>query len=137
MSLVITAMSTRARSRRQSASVSAVFPEPTGPPIPILSGFGITTETSGRRARRYGPPRRAEHHRVMPGRAGVIDRAREAGHEGVTAAFRHARRLPSHLETRGTEFRHPLHRVQTAVHLHAAGQNVRPRPARRVRGGDG
>src|SRR5262249_10702317 len=72
MSLVITAMSTRSRSRRQSASVSAVLPEPTGPPIPILSGLGITG----------GFASRAEHPSVEFGVAdpGDLERGCEAPH---------------------------------------------------------
>src|SRR5262245_51658212 len=72
MSLVITAMSTRARSRKQSASVRAVLPEPTGPPIPILSGFGITSDSASR----------SEHPCVELGvaHAGDLERGREAPH---------------------------------------------------------
>ena len=42
---------------REDASVSAVLPEPTGPPIPILSGLGITSGTTSCRARRGAGPR--------------------------------------------------------------------------------
>src|SRR5688572_9239647 len=38
MSLVTTPSARRSRSTRQSASVRAVFPEPTGPPMPTRRG---------------------------------------------------------------------------------------------------
>jgi len=37
----MTAMSSSPDKRRHNASASAVFPEPTGPPIPIFNGRGI------------------------------------------------------------------------------------------------
>src|SRR5262249_43003444 len=72
MSLVITAMSTRARNRRQSASVRAVLPEPTGPPIPILSGWGITGDFASR-AEHPGVERSVAH-------AGDLEPGCEAPH---------------------------------------------------------
>src|SRR5229473_154909 len=48
MSLVTTAISQRSRSARQSASVNAVLPDPTGPPMPTRSGCAIVKAFSTR-----------------------------------------------------------------------------------------
>src|SRR3990172_5305349 len=70
MSFVITARSCWSLMRRQSASTSAVFPDPTGPPTPILSGFGIM---SGRASRPAG--RGAYRRSRSPGRSSRDRRA--------------------------------------------------------------
>src|SRR5213594_5203537 len=47
MSLVTAAISYRPTIRRQRRSIRAVFPEPTGPPTPILIGFSMWLSPRG------------------------------------------------------------------------------------------
>jgi hypothetical protein len=54
MSLVTTAMSYLSRSAWHSARVSAVLPEPTGPPMPTRRGGGSAMRQAGREVAPFG-----------------------------------------------------------------------------------
>src|SRR5882762_6428623 len=56
MSFVITANWWLDFKRVQSDSTKAVFPDPTGPPMPILRGLPITTGTASHRVTRGACP---------------------------------------------------------------------------------
>src|SRR5918992_2086735 len=85
MSLVMTAISTRSRKRRQSASTSAVFPDPTGPPMPIFNGLGVIGD-EGSRAEQ-------PHLEIGVRERGQLESRREAPHLIGVALGRPSREL--------------------------------------------
>ena len=64
MSLVTTAISNRSRSRLQSASTSAVLPEPTGPATPRRSGCGRGHRQTSASVRRFDHERKSREYCV-------------------------------------------------------------------------
>src|SRR5438034_584230 len=98
MSLVITAMSTSARSRRQSHG---------------------RVEVRGRRALGLdaaAPDGRAEDRRVMAGRPRLVDGAHEPREERVGAeAGGDPQGLATHLAAGRPELRYALHRIESRV----------------------
>src|SRR5450759_2853373 len=104
MSLVTTAISQRSRSARQSASVNAVLPDPTGPPLPTRRGCAIAKLSLLRTEKPrvltlvtgacQGETRREARHVI------VVDCACAGDHAGNMLAQGFQQTLPRHLAER-------------------------------------
>src|SRR5258708_4802458 len=91
MSLVTAAMSYLSRSALPSASVSAVLPEPTGPPMPTRSGelsvmtwsrSAVTSGTENPAVLGLVARRQESEARREVGKIGVVERGRALDHIG-------------------------------------------------------
>src|SRR5262245_54991533 len=119
MSLVTTAICSESRMRLQSASTSAVLPEPTGPPTPtrrvsFVISFLLSGPEQSRVLRLVSRAREEVHRRGVANR--VVGHQRRSGSDGRDLANQ---RIQHALPSRLTE-RHGLHGGKHLI--------LRPRP---------